>query len=151
MPPICLNRCIYIITAFLGNIQEVPGLSLLYWIHTGSRLLHKKRPDYTNNFPLSKRFKLPLQFSSGCSLSKCGQEDLLSLVKLLENKSFGLWTGMENSLFLSFRKRLRFYYSQKVKTFMKKKLQNLVSWKVFTESGIQTSLYSQRMRLSTGF
>lgn len=29
---------------------------------------------------------------------------------------------MENSLFLSFRKRLRFYYSQKVKTFMKKKI-----------------------------
>lgn len=29
---------------------------------------------------------------------------------------------MENSLFLSFRKRLKFYYSQNVKTFMKKKI-----------------------------
>lgn len=125
------------------------SLSDIGYTHAAG-LLHKKRPDYTNNFSLSKRFKLPLQFSSGCSLGKCGQEDLLSLVKILANSSFGLWRGMENSLFLSFRKRLRFYYSQKVKTFMKKKLQNLVSWKVITESA-QTSLYSQKMRLSTGF
>lgn len=49
---------------------------------------------------------------------KCGQEDLLSLVRLLAISSFGLWRGMENSLFLSFRKRLKFYYSQNIKTFM---------------------------------
>lgn len=84
-------------------------------------LLHKKRPDYTNNFPLSKRFKLPFQLSSDFSLGwQVWTEDLLSLVKLLAISSFGLWRGMENSLFLSFRKRLKFYYSQNVKTFMKK-------------------------------
>lgn len=52
--------------------------------------------------------------------SKCGQEDLISLVKLLAISSFGLWRGIENSLFPSLRKRLKFYYSQNVNTFMKK-------------------------------